>query len=191
MSSNHPDGGAMLPQSTTPQTASPAPIVIESKGATGTGCARIGRRALLTTAAVGACAVATPFVVINGVKLSEAEVKALLQHEIGSLEGIAIDEALQIAELTRKIVQYIVVPLARFFSTISGDALGVLIGTLQHAVAVLDLVHVPTGLFAGLIGVLQGWQTNVELFPAALSAMSTGDLNGAESYLKALKTKIS
>jgi len=146
---------------------------------------------LIAAAAVGACAVATPFVVEKGVELSATELKALLQHEIGTVEGIALDDAVQIAELTRKIVQYIVVPIARFFSTISGDALGVLIGALQKAEAVLGFVHVPTSLFAGLVGVLQGWQSNVELFPAALNAMSTGDLTGAEAYLKALKTKVS
>jgi hypothetical protein len=152
---------------------------------------RVARRALLTTAAVGACAVATPFVVGKGVELSEAEIKALLQREIGTLEDIALDEAVQIAELTRKIVQYLVLPVAQFFTTISGDALGVLIGSLQKTEAVLGFVHVPIQPISGLIGILQGWQTNEQLFPAALKAMTNKDLGNAEAYLKKLKSKVS
>ena len=182
MSSSNLNAGA--PTSTVP-----------TAGPTSSGGPRVGRRALITAAAVGAAAVATPFVVEKGVELSATEVKTLLSKEITSLEkGVetfTLDEAIQAAEFTRKVMQLIVLPVANFYATISGGSLGVLIGALQQAEAVLGIVHVPTSLFSGLIGVLQGWQTNVELFPATLNANTNGELTNAENYLKALKAKVS
>jgi hypothetical protein len=135
--------------------------------------------------------VATPFVVEKGAELSADEVKKLLHQEINNLEGFAIDDAIFIAELTRKIVQYIVVPVSQLFATIGAGALGILIGALQSIEGVLGFVHVPTSLIAGLIGVMQQWQSNVDLFPQALRVTSNGDLKAAEAYLKALKNKMS
>ncbi|MBF6591836.1 MAG: hypothetical protein IVW57_15110 [Ktedonobacterales bacterium] len=159
-------------------------------GGNAAGGGRVARRALLTTAAVGACAVATPFVIEKGAQLTETEVRQLLQREIGSLEGIALDDALKIAELTRKVVQYIVVPLARFLTTIGGDALGIVIASLQRVQQVLGVIRVQVSILDGLIGVMQAWQANVTLLPISLQAYANTDINGAEAYLRALKAKV-
>lgn len=150
---------------------------------------KLGRRALLATAGIGACAVATPFVVQKGAELAGTEVGTLLHAEIGTLEGVAIDDAIAVAEVTRKGVQYLVVPLARFVATLSGGGLLVLLTALQALRNVIGLAHVESSVLDGLIGVVTSWHTNVALLPIALSAYATADILSAETYLKALKAK--
>lgn len=151
---------------------------------------KLGRRALLVTAGVGAAAVATPFVIEQGAKLAGTEVGNLLHSEVGNLEGIAIDEAIAAAELTRKAVQIFVLPLANFLATLSGDALQVLLATLQGLRNLIGLAHVDIGVLDGMIGVINQWHTNVSLLPISLGVFANADITGAENYLKALKTKI-
>jgi hypothetical protein len=164
-------------------------MTVQTQQAGGDG-GKVARRAVLAAAAVGACAVATPFVVEKGVQLTETEVKALLQHEIGSLEGIALDEALAVAELTRKAVQVIVLPLARLFSTLGSGALGIMIGGLTKLKDLASALHQDFSFLNGLLQLLNDWQDNLTLLPISLDAYTNADINGAEAYLKALKAKV-
>jgi hypothetical protein len=146
---------------------------------------------LIATAAVGACAVATPFVIEKGAELGETEVKALLQHEIGTLEGIALEDALKVAELTRKVVQYIVVPLARFVSGIEGDAIQGMITSLTPIKNLADRFHISIPFLDGFLQLLTTWHANISLLPISLQAYANADINGAEAYLRALQAKVS
>ena len=51
-----------------------------------------------------------------------------LAHELASLEGITLDEAIKAAEITQAAVRLLVLPLAQLVATIGGDGLAVLLG---------------------------------------------------------------
>lgn len=150
----------------------------------------VGRRALLgLAAATGICglgAVAAPQV---KQEIDKLEREALLR-ELGQLEGIPIDAAIAAAELTQAAVKIIVLPLARLLAFIGGNALNILIGSLDNAHAIAAGLHVTIPWLNELRALLATWRDNVEQLPVALTAIATADISSAEAYLKALKQRI-
>ncbi len=185
--------GDYLPSSSDQQPASaagPASMTAAAPPPAAMGGGNVGRRALLLSVAVVAAAVATPFALEKGAELAADEIRTLLQRELGDLEGIALDEAIAIAELTRKAVELIVVPLANFLTTISGDGLQELIDTVTRAEQVLELAHLPTDGLPALAAVLTAWKQNESQLPIALQDYANTNIDGAETYLKAVKAKV-
>ena len=150
----------------------------------------IRRRALLALAALGVCgagAVAAPHVVpAMDARISDAE-HALLQREIGQVEGVSLDAAIRAAELTRAAVQVIVLPLARLMSFIGVHALDGLVLELETAHNLAAAVHISTTGIDQLHDLVTSWQGNIGSLPIALDAYTTADILSAERYLKALK----
>jgi hypothetical protein len=171
----------------TPHTQPTIPVQPQP---TTTAGGEVGRRALLLSMAVVAGAVATPFALEKGAELAADEIRSLLRHELGDLEGIALDEAIAAAELTRKAVELIVIPLARFLATTSGDGLQVLADTIAHAEAALEFLHLPTDGLPALAALLTTWRNNEAQLPIALKRFTDADITGAETYLKGVKAKV-
>jgi chromosome condensin MukBEF complex kleisin-like MukF subunit len=150
---------------------------------------RIGRRALLTAGAVvvvGGAVAAAPY----AEQRIRDEERALVLAELGQLEGVPIDAAIAVAELTRQAVQAVVLPLALFVAAIGGDALGALLRVVQAAQGALHFIHVSSSVLDQFAGVITSWQTNVAGLPIALDQFVSADIQSAETYLKALKTTI-
>ncbi len=160
---------------------------VENKVQAGT---HVGRRTLLGLAATaGVCglgAVAAPRI---QQEISDLERQVLLD-ELGQLEGIPIDAAIAAAELTQALVTLIVLPLARLLALVGGNALNVLIGSLDTARAVASGFHVTIPWLAELRDLFATWRDNVAQLPVTLTAITTADISGAEKYLKALKRRI-
>jgi hypothetical protein len=190
-----PEESSRSPLNTQPSytptiTSGPPPSAPPPVGGTVATGGSVGRRALITVAALAACAAATPFVIQKGTDLAEAEMGQILQTELGDLEGVALDEAIRIAELTRQAVDLFVVPLARFLTTVSGDGLQAMADTVGHAITALNALHLPTDDLGGFETLLTTWKANEEVLPIALQSFADTDINGAATYLRALKAKV-
>jgi hypothetical protein len=144
---------------------------------------------LLVAAALVACGAATPFVLQKGGELAADEIRQLLRREIGDLEGVALDEALAVAELTRKAVELFLVPLAVLLATTSGDGLQALSETVKHASDALQALHLPTDGLDDFARLLTIWRANELQLPIALDHLANADIDGAETYLRALRAK--
>jgi hypothetical protein len=178
-----PSGPEFRLASTTPTTN---PTGTPHEGPT----SHVGRRALLAAAALVACGAATPFVLQKGSELAADEIRQLLQREIGDLEGVALEDALAVAELTRRAVELFLVPLAELLTTISGDGLQALSDTVQHAADALKALHLPSDDLDNFARLLTTWRANEAQLPVALDHLANADIDGAETYLRALKAKV-
>ena len=152
---------------------------------------RIGRRALITTAAAaGVCAagaVAAPYVVpAVEQRLEDAALTAAL-GQLTALEGVPIDAAIRAAEITRAAVNVIVLPVARLVALLGSGALALLLRSLDGAHAALAFIHADTTGVDALRTVVASWQSGIATLPIALDAYLTADITSAETYLKALK----
>lgn len=153
------------------------------------GGGKLGRRALLTTAGLGVCAVGAGAVVAKGGDIANYEMDRLLQNELDALEGVGLDDAIAAAELTQKAVQIIVLPVARLASTLGSGLLTLWIDALSRAQQGLSIINIHIDALANLQSMLQSWQSGVNDLPVALDQMTTADINSATTYLKALKAK--
>lgn len=156
--------------------------------ATSTG-GKLGRRALLTTATLGVCAVGAGVVVTKGGDIASHEMDVLLQHELGSLEGVAIDDAIKAAELTEKAVQVIVLPVARLASTLGSGVLTLWIDALSRAQQGLGIINIHIDALVNMQTMFTNWQSGVNDLPVTLDKMSSADYTSATKYLKSLKAK--
>lgn len=163
-----------------------APVPVERKRKP-----HLGRRAFLATAATatacGAGALAAPKVIpLLESKAQEMGRDALL-NEIGSLEGVSLDAAIQAAEVTRAAVNILVLPLARFIALMGTGALSLLLGALDLARRAMALLHLNTSVLDAFRDVVASWQGGVASLPIALDTYTTADINSGEKYLRALK----
>ena len=106
----------------------------------------VGRRAALAAViAAGACGVAViagPKIVTDVEQGAENAAHQALAHELQSLESVSLDDAIRAAEITKAAVQLIVLPLAQLVSIIGGDALAVLLASLNTATNILGGLHI-------------------------------------------------
>lgn len=165
---------------------------------------RIARRALITTGALGVCAAGaalTPTLVkdvgqASGKAASDAfqagvdAGRQALLDELAQLEGVTLDAAIDVAEVTRVGVKVVVLPVARLVSTIGGDALAGLALGLSQARSDLAHINIHIGVLDALQALVLSWQQNLTQLPIQLSDYATTDINGAETYLKALRTTL-
>jgi hypothetical protein len=184
-------------------TATP-PQQPASAAATRTGNGKLGRRALLGVAAVGVCAAGVALAPTAEHALQQASQQAIdqayaagiaagrqaLLSELSQLEGVPLDAAIEVAELTRLAVLYIVRPVAQLFATIAGDALGALVAAITSAQSHLASINVQISQLDQLKSLLTQWQTGVKQLPIDLTKYATQDIDSAENYLKALKKRI-
>ena len=164
---------------------------------------KLARRGLLLAAGAGLCVGAVelgPNAIKQAGYYTEQDIKNALSAgilqgrqallaELGQLEGITLDGAIGIAELTRFGVDKIVVPLANVAITVGGDSLGILSGALSSARSNLARVNVHVDWMDNLQGLVDTWRANLP-DSATLTRYADADVTGAENYLKALQAKI-
>ena len=165
---------------------------------------KLGRRALVGVAAVSVCAAGvalTPTAEKLAQQVGQQAVdqayaagiaagRQALLSELAQLEGVPIDAAIEVAQLTRLAVLYIVRPIAQLLATIAGDALGGLIAALTSAQSHLASINVHISQLDQLKSLLTQWQQGVTQLPISLTSYATADIDSAENYLKALKKQI-
>jgi MFS family permease len=165
---------------------------------------KLGRRALMGVAAVSVCAAGvalTPTAERVAQQIGQQAVdqayaagiaagRQALLGELAQLEGVPIDAAIEVAQLTRLAVLYIVRPVASLFATIAGDALGGFIAAISSAQSHLASINVHISQLDQLKSLLTQWQQGVEQLPIAITKYATADIDSAENYLKALKKHI-
>ena len=150
----------------------------------------VGRRALLAVAAtgvVGVTALAIPQVRNSLEQEATALGRQALAHELASLEGITLDEAIKAAEITQAAVRFLVLPLAQLVATIGGDGLMVLLSALTTATHVLSSVDITVAGLSGLRDTVASWHEHIASLPIALTSYATADIASAEAYLTTLK----
>ncbi len=186
------------PTTTTPQPQQPD----SASGKKGSG--KLGRRALIGAAAVSVCAAGVALAPSAEKALQDASKKAIddayaagiatgrqaLLSELAQIEGVPLDAAIQVAELTRLAVLYIVRPVSQLFALIAGDALTVLLAGLSSAQSHLAGINVHISQLDQLTALLTQWKSGVAQLPIALTDYATHDIDSAENYLKALKKHI-
>jgi hypothetical protein len=113
-----------------------------------------------------------------------------LLSELAQLEGVPIDAAIEVAQLTRLAVLYIVRPVAQLFATIAGDALGGFVAAISSAQQHLASINVQISQLDQMKSLLTQWQQGVQKLPIELTKYATADIDSAENYLKSLKKQI-
>lgn len=165
---------------------------------------KLGRRALVGVAAVSVCAAGvalTPAAERIAQQIGQQAVddayaagiaagRQALLSELAQLEGVPLDAAIKVAELTRLAVLYIVRPVAQLFATVAGDALGGFIAAISSAQDHLGSINIHISQLDQLKSLLTQWQQGVQQLPIALTQYATADIDSAENYLKALKKQI-
>lgn len=190
------------PTITTTTQPQQQPPIDSASGKKGSG--KLGRRALIGAAAVSVCAAGVALAPTAEKALQEASKKAIddayaagiaagrqaLLSELAQLEGVSLDAAITVAEVTRMAVLYIVRPVSQLFATIVGDALGLLLDGLSSAQSHLAGINVHISQLDQLTSLLTQWKTGVTQLPIQLTDYATHDIDSAENYLKSLKKQI-
>jgi len=178
----------------------PTPYFGQGASTAGAAAGEVSRRALFVTAGLGVCAagvIATPI----ALKYAEDQAAKALQDginqgkqaildELAQLEGVSLDSAISVAELTKLGVKYILQPVASLAATIGGDAIQVLVSGLDGLRDLAGHVGIHNDQADALSRLLHSWHDNLALLPKSLADYATADINSAESYLKSLKTLI-
>jgi hypothetical protein len=164
----------------------------------------VGRRALLVTAGLGVCAAgaaATPFIAGKVGELTQDAVNQALQDgiqqgreavlaELSQLEGVTLDGAIAIAELTKLAVTYVAVPVSRLVAGVGTAALQGFADALSTAQDALGKIGQHSDQIDGLHTVVISWKTALGAAPTILSDITIKDISSAETYLKALDRTI-
>jgi hypothetical protein len=164
----------------------------------------VARRALLVTAGLGACAAgaaATPFIAGKVGELTQDAVNQALQDgiqqgrekvlaELSQLEGVTLDGAIAIAELTKLAVSYIAVPVSKLVAGVGTVALQGFADALSTAQDALGKIGQHSDQIDGLHNMVISWKTALGASPTILSDITIKDINSAEAYLKALDRTI-
>jgi hypothetical protein len=164
----------------------------------------VARRALLVTAGLGACAAgaaATPFIAGKVGEFTQDALNQALQDgvqqgreavlaELSQLEGVTLDGAIAIAELTKLAVTYIAVPVSKLVAGVGTVALQGFADALSTAQDALGKIGQHSDQIDGLHNMVISWKTALGASPTILSDITIKDINSAEAYLKALDQKV-
>lgn len=187
------------PADVSPEALAKAIQVVNRRNSRG----KLARRGLLLAAGAGLCVGAVelgPNAIKQAGYYTEQDIKNALAAgvlqgrqallaELDQLEGITLDGAIGVAELTRFGVDKVVVPLANLAISVGGDSLGILSGALSSARSNLGRVNVHVDWLDNLQGLVDTWRSNLP-DNATLTRYANADINGAETYLKALQAHI-
>jgi hypothetical protein len=176
---------------------------------------KLSRRGLLigvTAVAIGATGAAVyemapklPQVVGNAAQNVEQQVQDAFQKGLAqgaddvrkefitaleSMEGFTLNGAIAAAKLTRVAYDVFVSPIIQFGSTLTGDFLNAMLNAVKTARGWLAQVYMDNSTMIAVQKVLEAWVSKVGSMPKQLTAIADTDLDGAQSYLTALQTKI-
>jgi len=111
-------------------------------------------------------------------------------NALDNLEGVSLDGAIGAAQLTRTAYDVFVNPIVTLAATVTGDFLKVTLSALVTGRGWLQAIRQDSPTLAALQNVLETWVNQVAKMPMQLQAITDTDLDGAQSYLRALKRKI-
>lgn len=150
-----------------------------------------GRRAFALGATTGILCGVGALAAPRALSALEGEAQALargaVMDEIGEVEGVSLDAAIGAAELTRRAVTVIVLPLARFVALVGSGALDALLKGIDAARAAVSMLHLNAAPLNAFREVVVSWRGGVATLPISLDAFLTADITSAETYLRALK----
>ncbi len=107
-----------------------------------------------------------------------------------NLEGFTLDGAIGAAKLTRQAYTVFVSPIVKVGSVIAGDFLTTMLRAVTTARGWLKNAYLDNGTLEAVQTILQSWVNDVKTLPQQLDAITATDLDGAQSYLKALEAKV-
>jgi len=169
---------------------------------------KLGRRALLGAAGVGVCAGAVAFgpaIVQQAGLFTEQQLTQEVQRRIGAavaaerqhvlnelkqIEDVSLEAAIGVAGLTRAGVNAVLLPMTKFTSSITADALAALSNAVQGAHDALSHFNITLAQLDDFHALLLVWSTNVRQLPVALDVYANTDITQAERYLSNLKKLI-
>jgi hypothetical protein len=109
---------------------------------------------------------------------------------LGNLEGFTLDGAVTAARLTRVAYDVFVSPVVKFGSVLTGDFLSGMLAALKKAREWLAGVYQDNATLIAIQKVLESWVNDIQKLPKQLDSITEADLDGAQSYLRALQRKI-
>ncbi len=161
---------------------------------------KMGRRALIAAAGLGVVgiAVAEKDQILKGAgNLAEQEIQNAinagrreLAKELVNLEGIGIDVAENVADITHNAVQLFVLPIANLLAGLTEITLDVASAAVEKAQGFSQLVGLDIQALKTLDGILKTWKANVAVFPIAVASLNNQDTKAAKDYLTNLKAKL-
>lgn len=126
----------------------------------------------------------------KGVAQGANDVRKEFITSLEDMEGFTLDGAIGAARLTRVAYDVFVSPIVQFGSTLTGDFLNGMLKAVRTARGWLATVYMDNSSMIAVQKVLEAWVGKVGTMPKQLTAVVDTDLDGAQSYLNALKTKI-
>jgi hypothetical protein len=124
--------------------------------------------------------------VVSGTKAAE---KALL-NGLDNIEGFSLESAIDAAKLTRIAYDVFVNPLVTLAATVADDFLTVTLDALITGRKWLAQINEDSPTLAALQTVLQTWVQQASEMPEQIQSITETELDGAQSYLRALQQKI-
>jgi hypothetical protein len=126
----------------------------------------------------------------NGVQSGADAARRELLTALDNLEGVSLDGAIAAAKLTRIAYDVFVSPLVTLAANVADDFLRVTLQALITGRKWLAQINEDSPTLAALQTVLQSWVDQASAMPKKVQAITDSDLDGAQSYLRALQRKI-
>ncbi len=161
---------------------------------------KMGRRALIAAAGLGVVgvAVAEKDRLLQGAgDLAQQEIqnafnagRRALAEEIASLEGVGIDLAVDVADITHNAVNFFVIPIVKLLTGVTDFSLDVAYNALDVIKGAGKLVGLEPSAITFLQQTVKTWKANADTFPIVAQSLNNVDTQNAKTYLTALKTKL-
>ena len=161
---------------------------------------RMGRRALIAAAGLGVVGIGAAEApkILDGVgQLTNQEIqnainfgRQQLAKELVVIEDIAINTAIEVADVTRGAVDNFVVPIVSILTSVTEVTLNVARGTVEKVQGAAGLINLDIAALTQLDGILKAWQDGVAKVPQTVKAIGDTDTTHAHTYLAALKLKL-
>lgn len=126
----------------------------------------------------------------NGVTSGAESARKELINALDSLEGFSLEGAIDAAKLTRIAYDVFISPLVTLAANVADDFLSVTLKALITGRKWLAQINEDSPTLAALQTVLQSWVDQASAMPKKVQAITDSDLDGAQSYLRALQRKI-
>jgi hypothetical protein len=126
----------------------------------------------------------------RGVEQGAQNVRKEFVTALENMEGFSLGAAISAAKLTRVAYDVFVSPVIQFGSTLTNDFLNTMLKAFKTARNVLIAVNMDNTALIAIQKVLESWVNQVTNMPKQLNAIADADLDGAQSYLRALQRKV-
>lgn len=126
----------------------------------------------------------------RGVTAGGEAVRKELINSLDNLEGVSLDAAIGAAKLTRTAYDVFVSPIITLAATVAGDFLQGISLALQTGRGWLNRINYGSATLDALQTVVDSWVKQAHNLPQHWQAATDSDLDGAQSYLRALQRKI-